>query len=149
MDSIKNYLNKELSINNVELITNNSNNVQNSINEAKDKKVDLYLNLKTSITSSHELYGFDIWINNYNSISYSLGNLLLNNLKNTYYEEANRGLKYDYNSLDELNQGNIYPAILINLGYLDNSKDQNFLDKNNKEISKSIVKTIREYFDLF
>ena len=147
LDNIKKYLKIELDAYNIDIIINDNNNIKSSINKAKTENIDLYLSLKSSESISHESNGFNIWINNYDSISYSLGNIFLNNLKDAYYESASKGLKYAYNSLEELNQN--YPSLLINLGYLDNSKDSNFLCNNADKIGKVIAKTILEYFDLF
>ena len=148
LNNIKDSLIEQLSKYNVEIITNESNNINTNINEAKSKMVDLYLSLKTNTSSNHELNGYSIWINNDSSSSYSLGNLFNSNLKKAYYENASKGLKYTFDSLDEL-KNNIPYSILINIGYIDNDTDLKYLTDNYKNISNGISKTIIEYFGLF
>ena len=147
-NNIKNDLIEQLSKYNIEIFTNESNNVNTNINEAKSKMVDLYLSLKTDTSSNHELNGYTVWINNDSSSSYSLGNLFNNNLKAAYYENASKGLKYTFNSLEEL-KNDIPYSILINLGYSDKDTDLKYLTDNYKNISNGISKTIIEYFGLF
>ena len=148
LNNIKDSLIEQLSKYNVEIITNESNNINTNINEAKSKMVDLYLSLKTNTSSNHELNGYSIWINNDSSSSYSLGNLFNNKLKDVYYENASKGLKYTFDSLDEL-KNNIPYSILINLGYIDKDTELKYLTDNYKSISNGISKTIIEYFGLF
>lgn len=148
LNNIKDSLIEQLSKYSVEIIINESNNTNTNINEAKSKMVDLYLSLKTNTSSNHELNGYSIWINNDSSSSYSLGNLFNSNLKKAYYENASKGLKYTFDSLDEL-KNNIPYSILINIGYIDNDTDLKYLTDNYKNISNGISKTIIEYFGLF
>ena len=134
---------------NIELIKDDGSDVNTSIASAKYNNVDLYLALKTGNSSSHDLKGFEIWINDENSLSYSLGNLIKNNFSSIYYENANRGLKYAYNSLDELGYNNVSLSILINLGYLDNKDDSKYLKENTLKVSESLTNSILKYFGLF
>ncbi len=146
LKSIKENLKSDLEKNNIDVFVNSNNNVNIALNEAKNSQVDLFLSFKTDTYINKDKSGFTIWVNNDTNLGYNFANLLSDKFNSIYYENANKGLKYTFDSLNELNT--IDTSALISLGNFENEKDVNFLNNNIKTISETIVKTIKEYFGL-
>lgn len=126
LKEIQNNLKEKLEHYNIKVLTNTTNNINNSISESKYNNVDLYLSLKVD-------NNYKVWINDYNALSYSFGSLINNKLK-----EFNSKLKYSYNMLDELSENNVPLSILVSVN-----------DTNTLKISEILSNTILEYFGLF
>ena len=134
----------------IKVIRNNPDNSLNkSMSEAKTNNADLYLSLKTSASISHESYGIETWINNEDSKTFSIANLIHNSIIKNYYDsKGNKGIKFSFNNIEELTDHNVPISMIINLGYFDNEKDYDWLTSNKEIIADSISKPIIDYFSI-
>ena len=150
LKEISDNISKKLKDNNIIVYQNDLNSTYNElISESKTLNTDLYLSINFNESTSHELYGLETWINNEESISYSLANIIHNNLISIYYnKEGNRGIKYASNSLDELSSKNVNNSILINLIFSDNEEDTKWFNSNKDKIVDTITNSILKYFGI-
>ena len=91
------------------------------------------------------------WIHDAYSETYSLANLIYNNVYSIYYDKntfTNRGIKYAKGSLAEVNPAYFKYGIILELAYHDNLDDANWIVENIESIADKIVKSLIEYFQL-
>ena len=108
-------------------------------------KCDMYLELRNKESANHDIYGIESLINNEDSSSYNIANIIHNDLISIYpKKDGNRHIKYAYDSINELLLNN---SVIIYLGYSDN--DDDILWLNDKElIGTTISNSIIKYFGL-
>jgi N-acetylmuramoyl-L-alanine amidase len=120
--------------------------------EGKEKNIDFHFALHSNGSSKHNKKGMECWIHLPISKTYSLANILYNNLYSIYYDNknqiTNRGVKFAKGNLMECNDKYFKFGILLEVAYHDNLDDAKWISENIDEIAKNITKTLIEYFQL-
>lgn len=150
MNDLTNYIQNKLKEYNVKVYRNNSNgniNLWNS--ESKYYNCDLHLAIHSNASNSHSVYGIETWINEQSSSTYSLANIIQNDLMSIYYkEEGNRGVKYANGSLGEVNDSYVPWGILVEVAHHDYLDDAKWIMVNKKLIGDTIANSILKYFGI-
>ena len=97
-------------------------------------------------------YGIETWIDEEGSLSYSIANIIQEDLMNIYYnkddEKANRGVKYANGALGEANDRYFPFGLLVEVAHHDYKEDALWIMSNKKLIGKTLADSILKYFDI-
>ncbi len=152
MNDLANYIEKRLSGHNIKLYRNSPYaNINQWIADSRYLGVDLHLAIHSNASLDHKSYGIETWIDEESSQSYSLANLFQNALFDIYYTEeeiANRGVKYAFGALGEVNNLYVPFGTLLEVAHHDHEKDAAWIMQNKELIANTIADTILKYFGL-
>lgn len=113
---------------------------------------DVHLAIHSNASIDHKSYGIETWINNENSDTYSLGNIIQNNLMSIYpykdREGADRGVKYANGALGECNDAYLPFGILVEVAHHDDYNDALWIMNNKKLIGYNLADSILEYYQI-
>ena len=113
----------------------------------KSTNCDMFLSIHLNMFPQSKYHGAQVWYSN-NEESKKLAKLLQDNLREDLDKNNNRKEKSAGNSYKILRSNDSIPSVIIECGFLSNVTEREKLkDKEyQKKISKSIVKSINEYF---
>ena len=96
----------------------------------------------------HTSKGVETWINEQTSSTYSLANIIQNDLMNIYpdKENGNRGVKYSNGALGETRMPNF--GILVEVAYHDYEEDAYWIMNNKELIGNTLADSILKYFGI-
>lgn len=152
MNDLTNYVEKRLKEYGVKVYRNSPHgNINLWTSDSKYYGVDLHLAIHSNASINHNQYGIETWINEQTSKTYSLANLLQDNLMNIYYNDnplGNRGVKYANGSLGECNDLYLPFGILVEIGHHDHEMDAAWIMQNKALIGNAVADTILKYFGI-
>ncbi len=152
MTDLTNYIEKRLNEYGVITYTHDSGGINRWTADSTYLGVDLHLAIHSNASEDHKTYGVETWVNNEDSASYSLAQMLQNNMMNIYYKKddklANRGVKYAKGTLGEVNPTMVPFGILIEVAHHDYESDAKWIMDNKELIGNTIADTILEYFQI-
>lgn len=152
MNDLSNYIQKRLEGYGVTVYRNEYGDMNRWIADSNYLGVDLHLAIHSNASEEHTSYGVETWIDEPGSKTYSLAQKLQNNLMSIYYknddEIANRGVKYAYGSLGEVNDTFVNAGILIEVAHHDQKEDAEWIMKNKEKIGNNIADSVLEYFQI-
>lgn len=126
--------------------------IKDWLKEDKRKKIDFHFAIHSNGSFKHNKKGVEAWIHSPTSKTYSLANMLYDNLYDIYYDNknaiTNRGVKFAKGNLMECNDNYLKFGILLEVAYHDNLEDSKWITENIDEIAKSISQTLIKYFQL-
>lgn len=153
MNDVADYVEAELKNYGVKVYRNNPNgniNLWNS--EAKYYNCDFKIAIHSNASGAHNTYGIETWIDEEGSLSYSIANIIQEDLMNIYYnkddEKANRGVKYANGALGEANDRYFPFGLLVEVAHHDYKEDALWIMSNKKLIGKTLADSILKYFDI-
>ncbi len=150
MNDLSNYIEKKLIDAGIKVVRNNPlGNINLWNSQSKYYGADLHLVVHSNGSTKHDKYGIETWINEQTSQTFSLANLIQNNLMSIYYLESNdgnRGIKYANGSLGEVNELYVPFGILLEIGHHDYKEDALWIMNNKKLIGETVANTIITYF---
>ncbi len=152
MNNIANIVADVLKENGVTVYKNRSSgNINEWLRESNYVKSDLHLAIHSNASSTNEARGIEIYIDDATSKSLSIATHIYENLYQIYpaRNEAytNRGIKYAYGSLGEVNDNYISCGALIEIAYHDNAEDAKWMVENREEIGNNIAQSILSYYN--
>ncbi len=152
MNDLSDFIQKRLESYNVTVYRNEYGDINRWTKDSNYLGVDLHLAIHSNASLDHSVYGIETWINNEDSLTYSLAQKIQNNLIDIYYKKedplANRGVKYAAGSLAEVNPSYVPFGILIEVAHHDYESDAQWIMENKMEIGYSIADSILEYFQI-
>lgn len=117
--------------------------IEEIIEDSNHAKPDVYIGLHTRTGNKK---GIEIFVNENNMLSNSLGREIHKKLKKTHYEEEKNAIKYTSNKKEVVKS--MSPSVAIYLGSRDNLQDVNWIINNKRKIGEAIAEGIEEYFKL-
>ena len=152
MNDLTNYLETKLKSHGVKIYRNSSyGNINLWTSDSRYYGVDLHLAVHSNASSHHTAYGIETWIDKEESKTYSLANVIQNDLMKIYYnddEVSNRGVKYANSSLGEVNELAVPFGILLEIGHHDYEKDAAWIMQNKEFIANTVANSILKYFGI-
>lgn len=152
MNDLADYIEKRLESYNVVVYRNGAGGINRWTQDSTYLGVDLHLAIHSNASEDGTAYGIETWINEPTSATYSLAQKIQNNLMSIYYnnddEVANRGVKYAYGSLGEVNTDYVPFGILVEVAHHDYSSDAEWIMKNKELIGNTIADAVLEYFQI-
>lgn len=149
MNDLSNYIEKRLKENNVKVYRNNPNgNINLWVADSKYYGADLHIAIHSNASTDHTSKGIETWINEQTSDTYSLANMIQNDLLNIYYdkENGNRGVKYSNGALGETRMPKF--GILVEVAHHDYEEDAKWIMDNKELIGNTIADSILKYFGI-
>lgn len=149
MNDLSNYIEKRLKENNVKVYRNNPNgNINLWVADSKYYGADLHIAIHSNASTDHTSKGVETWINEQTSDTYSLANMIQNDLLNIYYdkENGNRGVKYSNGALGETRMPKF--GILVEVAHHDYEEDAKWIMDNKELIGNTIADSILKYFGI-
>ena len=116
--------------------------------ESKKNEVDLHLALHSNGSVLHDESGVKTYIDAEVDKTYSLANLIQDNLVSVYYNKSNKnnGVSYARGRLGECRPNLVPFGILLEIGYHDDYNDAKWIVNNMEEIADAIVKALNQYY---
>lgn len=152
MNDLTNYIEKRLKEYGIKTYRNEFGDINRWTADSTYLGVDLHLAIHSNASEEHTAYGIETWIHDQNSSTYSLSQILQNNLMDIYYNKsdksANRGVKYANGSLAEVNPAYTPCGILIEIAHHDYKDDAKWIMENKEKIGNNIADSILEYFQI-
>ena len=149
MNDLSNYIEKRLKENNVKVYRNNPNgNINLWVADSRYYGADLHIAIHSNASTDHTSKGVETWINEQTSNTYSLANMIQNDLLNIYYdkENGNRGVKYSNGALGETRMPKF--GILVEVAHHDYEEDAKWIMDNKELIGNTIADSILKYFGI-
>lgn len=152
MNDLTNYIEKRLEKYGITTYRNEFGDINRWTADSTYLGVDLHLAIHSNASEEHTAYGIETWVHDQTSNTYSLAQMIQNNLINIYYnkedKDANRGVKYANGSLAEVNPAYTPCGILIEVAHHDYKEDAEWIMKNKEKIGNNIADSILEYFQI-
>lgn len=149
MNDLTNYIEKRLEEYNVKVYRNNpSGNINLWVADSRYFNSDLHLAIHSNGSVDHQSKGIETWINDLNSDTYSLANLIQKDLYDIYYdkENGNRGVKYSNGALGETRMPSF--GILVEIAHHDYYDDAKWIMENKELIGNTIANSILKYYGI-
>lgn len=152
MNDLSDYIEKKLESYGVKVYRNEYGGIDNWTKDSNYLGVDLHLAIHSNASEDHTAYGVETWIHSETSSTYSLAQLIQNNLMSIYYNKedslSNRGVKYAEGSLAEVNPSYVPFGILIEVAHHDYLNDAKWIMENKELIGNNIAESILKYFQI-
>lgn len=153
MNDLSDYIEERLKAYGVKVYRNNSSgNINLWLKDSNYYGVDLHLAVHSNASTNHDNYGIETWIHSEGSNTFSLGNLIQNNLVEIYpYKDRkkyDRGVKYANGALGEANDNYLSFGILVEIAHHDDKKDAEWIMQNKKLIGYNIADSILKYYQI-
>ncbi len=152
MNDVANYIQKRLESYGVKVYRNEYGDLNRWVADSTYLGVDLHIAIHSNASEEHLSYGIETWVNEPDSKTYSLASKIQNNLMSIYYKKedslANRGVKYAYGSLGEVNPNYVPFGILVEVAHHDYKDDAKWIVDNKEKIGNNIADSILEYFQI-
>ena len=152
MNDVANYIQKRLESYGVKVYRNEYGDLNRWVADSTYLSVDLHIAIHSNASEEHLSYGIETWVNEPDSKTYSLASKIQNNLMSIYYKNedslANRGVKYAYGSLGEVNPNYVPFGILVEVAHHDYKDDAKWIVDNKEKIGNNIADSILEYFQI-
>jgi len=152
MNDLADYIEKRLKSYNVIVYRNDYGGINRWTQDSTYLGVDLHLAIHSNASEDHTAYGIETWIDEPSNKTYSLAQNIQNDLMSIYYnkedEVANRGVKYAYGSLGEVNTNYVPFGILLEVAHHDYKDDADWIMKNKELIGNTIADSVLEYFQI-
>lgn len=153
MNDLSDYIVERLKAHGVKVYRNNpSGNINLWLRDSNYYGVDLHLAIHSNASTSHDNYGIETWIHSEGSNTFSLGNVIQDNLASIYpYKERknyDRGVKYANGALGEVNDNYLPFGILIEVAHHDDKQDAEWIMQNKKLIAYNIADSILKYYQI-
>ena len=152
MNDIADYIEKRLESYNVKVYRNGPGGINRWTQDSTYLGVDLHLAIHSNASEDRTAYGIETWVNEPTSKTYSLAQNIQNDLMSIYYNNddviANRGVKYAYGSLGEVNSDYVPFGILVEVAHHDYKEDAEWIMKNKELIGNTIADSVLEYFQI-
>lgn len=153
MNDLSNYIQERLESKGVKVYRNNpAGNINLWNRDSNYLGADLHIAIHSNASDNHDKYGIETWIHTESSQTYSLANLIQNNLMEIYpykdKEGADRGVKYANGALGEVNDNYIPFGMLVEIGHHDYKDDAEWIMKNKKLIGYNVADTILKYYQV-
>lgn len=153
MNDLTDYIAERLKSYGVKVYRNNSSgNINLWLRDSNYLGADLHLAIHSNASIDHTSYGVETWIHADNSNTYSLANIIQNNLVSIYpYKNLtghNRGVKYANGALGEVNDNYLPFGILIEIAHHDYHDDALWIMQNKKLIGYNIADSILKYYQI-
>lgn len=149
MNDLSNYIESRLKEYGVKVYRNNPNgNINLWVADSLYYGSDLHIAIHSNASTDHLSKGIETWINEQGSMTYSLANLIQNDLMSIYYdkENGNRGVKYSNGALGETRMPRF--GILVEVAHHDDVDDAYWIMNNKKLIGETIANSILKYYGL-
>lgn len=149
MNDLSNYIEKRLKDYNIKVYRNNPNgNINLWVADSRYYGADLHIAIHSNASTNHTSKGIETWINDQTSDTYSLANMIQNDLMNIYYdkENGNRGVKYSNGALGETRMPKF--GILVEVAHHDYLEDAKWIMHNKELIGNTIADSILKYFGI-
>lgn len=149
MNDLSNYIESMLKEYGVKVYRNNPNgNINLWVADSLYYGSDLHIAIHSNASSDHLSKGVETWINEQSSLTYSLANIIQDDLMGIYYdkENGNRGVKYSNGALGETRMPRF--GILVEVAHHDDVDDAYWIMNNKKLIGETIAKSILKYYGL-
>jgi len=152
MNDLSDYIQKRLESYNVKVYRNRYGGINRWTQDSTYLGVDLHLAIHSNASEDHTVYGIETWINEPSSRTYSLAQNIQDDLMSIYYKNddlvSNRGVKYAYGSLGEVNTNYVPFGILVEVAHHDYKEDADWIMKNKELIGNKIADSVLEYFQI-
>lgn len=112
------------------------------IDESNNQHNNVYIALQTDYLSTDKR-GYQIWVNDKNSESYSIASKINDELGKLSNKKS---INYAMGLFDEISSINKTNSMLINLGYHDDLEDANWIAANRENIANAISQAIIDYY---
>ncbi len=153
MNDVANYVVERLEQFGVKVYRNNSSgNINLWLKDSNYYGVDVHLAIHSNASNEHDNYGVETWIHNETSNTFSLGNIIQENLSSIYpykeLENYNRGVKYANGALGEVNDNYLPFGILVEVAHHDYKNDALWMMQNKKLIGYNLADSILKYYQV-
>lgn len=153
MNDLTNYIQERLEKNGVKVYRNNpAGNINQWNLDSNYLGADLHLAIHSNASDNHDKYGIETWIHTEASQTFSLANLIQNNLMAIYpykeLENADRGVRYANGALGEANDNYIPFGMLVEIAHHDYKDDALWIMQNKKLIGYNIADSILKYYQI-
>ncbi|MDE5631118.1 MAG: chitobiase/beta-hexosaminidase C-terminal domain-containing protein, partial [Bacilli bacterium] len=147
MNDLSDYIIERLKAHGVKVYRNNSSgNINLWLRDSNYYGVDLHLAVHSNASTNHDNHGIETWIHSEGSNTFSLGNMIQDNLASIYpYKDRknyDRGVKYANGALGEVNDNYLPFGILIEVAHHDDKQDAEWIMQNKKLIGYNIADSI-------
>ncbi len=126
-------------------------NINEWLQESRYVKSDFHFAIHSNASTTQEARGIEIYIDDPTSKSLSIATQIYENLYEIYPAKneayTNRGIKYAYGSLGEVNDNYINCGALIEVAYHDNSEDAKWIVENRETIGNNIAQSILFFYN--
>lgn len=149
MNDVTDFIEKRLKGYGVRVYRNSpSGNINLWVADSKYLNCDLHFAIHSNASVMHTSKGVETWINEQTSSTYSLANIIQNDLMNIYpdKENGNRGVKYSNGALGETRMPNF--GILVEVAYHDYEEDAYWIMNNKELIGNTLADSILKYFGI-
>lgn len=153
MNDLSNYIQERLKQYGVKVYRNNpAGNINLWNRDSNYLGADLHIAIHSNASDYHNKYGIETWIHAETSQTYSLANIIQNNLMEIYpyndLEGADRGVKYANGALGEANDNYIPFGMLVEIGHHDYRDDAEWIMNNKKLIGYNVADSILKYYQI-
>lgn len=153
MNDLSNYIVERLEKYGVKIKRNNSSgNINLWLKESNYFGANLHIAIHSNASVDHDSRGIETWIHSETSDTYSLANLIQNDLVSIYpdkdEEYADRGVKYANGALGEVNDNYLPFGILVEVAHHDYYEDALWIMQNKKLIGYNIADSILKYYQI-
>lgn len=150
MNKVTDIVYQKLKANGIKVYRNNPNNDMSYwINESNYVKSDLHLAIHSNGSIDHTKKGVEVYVNDSTSPSYSVAQMIYNNIYELYpYKsaETNKGVMYAEGMMGEVNPINVKMGVLIEIAYHDDINDAKWIVDNITPIAETITDAIINYY---
>lgn len=153
MNDLSNYIIERLISHGVKVKRNNSSgNINLWLKESNYYGANLHIAIHSNASVNHSVNGIETWIHSETSDTYSLANIIQNDLMSIYPykedEKTNRGVKYALGALGEVNDNYLPFGILVEVAHHDYYEDALWIMQNKKLIGYNIADSILKYYQI-
>lgn len=153
MNDLSDYIVERLRAHGVKVYRNNpSGNINLWLRDSNYYGVDLHLAIHSNASTNHDNHGIETWIHSEGSNTFSLGNMIQDNLSSIYpyknRKNYDRGVKYANGALGEVNDNYLPFGILVEVAHHDDKQDAEWIMKNKKLIGYNIADSILKYYQI-
>lgn len=152
MNDLSNYIIERLVSHGVKVKRNNSSgNINLWLRESNYYGANLHIAIHSNASVNHTAQGIETWIHSETSDTYSLANIIQNDLMSIYpyaSDQTNRGVKYALGALGEVNDNYLPFGILVEVAHHDYYEDALWIMQNKKLIGYNIADSILKYYQI-
>lgn len=153
MNDVADYVVERLEKHGVTVYRNNpATGINAWIKDSNYYGVDCHIAIHSNASNNHNTYGVETWVNDPTSPALSLAHQVQKNLVAIYpykdKENADRGVKYAYEALGEVNTNFLPFGLLVEIAHHDYKDDAEWIMNNKQLIGYNIADSILKYYQI-
>lgn len=153
MNDLTDYIEERLKAYGVKVYRNSpSGNINLWLKQSNYYGVDLHIAIHSNASTNHDNYGIETWVHSESSNTFSLANIIQDNLSTIYpYKDRtnyDRGVKYANGALGEVNDNYLPFGILVEVAHHDDEQDADWIMQNKKLMGYNIADSILKYYQI-